>query len=172
MIFDRDMLLRLADKALIVSRNAAKRSPTIANAMRVSYTKTAGQVNINIKIPFYWAKWYVYGRPAVTAKPGKKLVWFKDRREDPRIKGGYPARRRSDVRKLTEKEFYMYLSQRKIHKADRVGPWPGDYFIPEIHMNWGLWAKEQLRGAVREEIRRIFRPLRSIKFVDLPTPGL
>lgn len=164
------MLINLSDKALTVSRIAARRSSTISNSMKVRYSKEANQISINVEVPIYWARWYHYGRGPVHAKPGKVLVWFKNPKQDPRISGGYPARKRSDVRRLNKREFYEYLYQdpRPIYVRESVGPWKGDRFIPRAYAKWLPWAKETIKEKTISEIVRIFKPLRSIKKIDIP----
>jgi hypothetical protein len=55
-------------------------------------------------IPHYWAVYYHDGRGPVQPVSARKLVFFNNPDDDPRLEGGYPVRV-SDIRKLTKEEY-------------------------------------------------------------------
>ena len=74
-----------------------------------------------LNVPHYWAIWFHDGRGAIRSRPGKKLVWFRVPKEDPRLAGGRP-KNLSDVKRLTRSQFQQAL--RRNRDAIRRGPAP------------------------------------------------
>lgn len=57
-------------------------------------------------IPHYWALYIHDGhRGPIRPYRAQYLVWFRDPRDDPRLRDGYPIRE-TDVKRLTKDEFY------------------------------------------------------------------
>lgn len=95
------------------------------NLMVLDFGKTA------VETPYYWAVYYHDGRGAIRARPGHKLVYFKNIADDPRVSSGnYPVRE-SDVKSLTKSQFYRFLRDpsKGMVVADSVGPTAGDPFF-------------------------------------------
>ena len=61
-----------------------------------------------LNVPHFWAVHYHDGRGPVRARPGHKLVWFRDPDEDPRLKGGRPIKK-ANVKRLTRAQFQRAL---------------------------------------------------------------
>jgi hypothetical protein len=82
-------------------------------------------------IPHYWAIWYHDGRGSVSPVNARKLVFFDDPNDDPRIKGGRPVRE-SQVRRLTADQYREGLKRNReraaqgrrpfMYVVDSVGP--------------------------------------------------
>lgn len=103
---------------------AACQSKTLRAAIRVVPQEDGFVLNV----PHYWAVFYHDGRGPVVAAPGKKLVYYKNPADDPRIAGGYPVRL-SQVRRLSKAEFYRDLRAGKLVVVDSVGPAPPHEFM-------------------------------------------
>lgn len=56
-------------------------------------------------IPHYWAIWYHDGRGAVHPRSARKLVFFDNPHDDPRLKGGRRPVTESQVRRLTRRQY-------------------------------------------------------------------
>jgi len=111
------MVLKSTDKRRIIRRilNEARRraraaapSKTIKRAMQL---KIDSDIQGRIHIPQYWAVWYHDGRGPIRAK-GRKLVFFANPKDDPRLAGGHPVTRGS-VKHLTEKQYTAGLKRNK-----------------------------------------------------------
>lgn len=81
-------------------------------------------------IPHYWAIWYHDGRGSVSPVNARKLVFFDDPSNDPRIKNGRPVTE-SQVRRLTKAQYDEGLKQNRLrppgsrpfmYVVDSVGP--------------------------------------------------
>lgn len=121
-----DRLVDLTAEPIANAARSACQSRTLRQALRVERTP-AGFV---LHVPHYWAQWFHNGRGVVHAAPGKKLVFYKNPADDPRIAGGYPVRLR-DVRRLTKSEFYRDLRAGKLIVTESVGPAPAHEFMGE-----------------------------------------
>lgn len=94
-------------------------SKTLANGME---RKIISDKSGKLVIPYYWAVYLDRGRRNKTKASGA-YVWFKNPRDDPRFKNGYPPKKRSDVRNLTSEEWEDIRD--RILKARREGVEPG-----------------------------------------------
>ena len=75
-----------------------------------------------LNVPFYWATWYHNGRGGIEKGPNDGfLVYYKDPKQDPRIKSGYPVRR-SDVKRLSPYRFKQDRRAGKLIVRKSVGP--------------------------------------------------
>lgn len=154
-VVDRLTLLT-ADPIANIAR-AGCQSKTLRQALRVLKTDDGFVLNV----PHYWAQWFHDGRGPVTARPGKKLVFYKNPADDPRIQGGYPVRL-SDVRRLTKTEFYRDLKAGKLIVAERVGPQGPNEFMGDAMTVRAAQIVEQasadvLQQATRDALGDLFR---------------
>lgn len=127
--FTSRLRFQLASAARDSAAKAAK-SKTIANSLEVVKLPSGEFV---VESPFYWAVYYHDGRGAIRARPGHKLVYFRNPDDDPRIGGAarnYP-KKRSDIRRLTKAQFYRFLRDPNsgMIVRDSVGPSKGDPFF-------------------------------------------
>lgn len=138
---------------------AACQSRTLRQALRVERTADG----FRLTVPHYWAVFYAHGRGSITARPGKKLVYYRNPAEDPRLAGGYPVRL-SDVRRLTKGEFYRDLKAGRLIVTDRVGPAAPHEFMGDVltHRAANLVA-EQSAAALTQATRDALGPLFKIK---------
>ena len=65
-------------------------SSTLRAAIRLIVNES--EERADLFIPHYWAVYYHDGRGAFGPKTARKLVFFDDPNDDPRIKGGRPVR--------------------------------------------------------------------------------
>lgn len=75
-----------------------------------------------IQIPHYWALYVHDGRGTFAAPPGKYLVWFRNPKDDPRLRGGVTPVRAADLRHLQPSEFYHWLRENAIARAEGRDP--------------------------------------------------
>jgi len=80
-------------------------------------------------IPHYWAVYYHDGRGPVRPVNARKLVFFDDPRDDPRLRNGRPVRE-SEVQRLT-KEQYLEGLRRNADRAVR-GLRPFMYVVDSV----------------------------------------
>ena len=124
---------RLRQQLALAARDAARKaakSKTIANSLEVVRLPSGEFV---VESPFYWAVYYHDGRGPIHARPGHKLVYFRNPDDDPRIGGAsrnYP-KKRSDIKRLTKAQFYRFLRDPNSGMVvrDSVGPSKGDPFF-------------------------------------------
>lgn len=96
-----------------------------------------------VVFPQFWARYLHDGRGPIQARFGRKLVFFADPRDDPRIAPiprGYPTEP-SQARRLTEGEYRAGLERNRRRRlagqppymvvVDRVGPFEGYHWLDE-----------------------------------------
>lgn len=143
---------------LLETARAACTSRTLRDALRV----TRNENGLQITVPHYWAQWFHDGRGPVTARPGHKLVYYKNPSDDPRISGGYPVRL-SDVRRLTRAEFYRDLRAGKLIVAERVGPaGPNQFMGDNLTLAAGPRVAQASAQAASDLTRAALGPLLNI----------
>ena len=76
-------------------------------------------------IPGYWFQAYAEGRGPVSPQRVKKLVWFRDPRQDPRIDTSIPEYYRNDYTPLTDDQYaYALRLNREYYKSVKDShPW-------------------------------------------------
>lgn len=62
-----------------------------------------------VTVPYYWAHYVHDGRPPISLRPGEYLIFFPDKRDDPRTDGGenYPVRE-FQARTLSSADFQRF----------------------------------------------------------------
>lgn len=127
----------LRELGLAARRQARPRVPsaTLRKAMEVVVTRTAtvsaGRLSAGtpnaafVRIPHYWAIYLHDGTDSLLRAPtlrGKSVyVFFARRRDDPRIRGGYPVRA-SQARSLTRQEYQNGLLENARRRARKQPP--------------------------------------------------
>ena len=140
-------------------------SRTLREAMEVIIERKIRAVTGRVRIPHYWAIYYHAGRGPIRAKPGMKLVYFKNPEEDPRTQGGYPVRAR-DIRRLGTAEFYRYLKQGKIIAVESVGPAVGTYFFTRGMRTFTNGLRYRIRAAFEKWLLDSLRADKSLNVKD------
>lgn len=120
-MFDSKKILRrilqdLGDRELRLVRKSIG-SKTLRAAIRLIVDESKERADLFI--PHYWAVYYHDGRGAFGPDRARKLVFFDDPKDDPRIKGGRPVRE-SDVQRLTKDQYREGL-RRNQERAARGG---------------------------------------------------
>ena len=103
----RRKLLEIMAKAAVSRTKKFITSTTLRNALDYRLTLTRGL--ITLKIPHYWAVYVHNGFGPLGPKKKGYYIYFKDKRLDPRTKGGssYPVKP-SDRRSLTKGEYAKF----------------------------------------------------------------
>lgn len=119
-----------------------------------------------IQIPHYWALYVHNGRGPFSAPAGRYLVWFRNPKDDPRLRNGVTPVRASQLRHLTPSEYYHWLQvnaqARKegrdppmvVTRAVRKGTPPNRFFATDGGMRgFPQRAQEVVREDVLKHIR-------------------
>ncbi len=131
-------------------------STTLRNAIRLIITESEDRGDLFI--PHYWAIWYHDGRGSVSPVTARKLVFFDDPRDDPRIKGGRPVKE-SQVRRLTRAQYQEGLRRNRLrppgsrpfmYVVDSVGPSRPQPFFTQLAEG----AAERAAPVVEREFER------------------
>lgn len=122
-------------------------------------------LNLYFSVPYYWARYYHDGRGPIFAKPGRKLVYFRDPKNDPRIATGYP-KTRADIKPLTRQQFYdgvrMNKQMEKLNPdggpqqymliRDDVGPAMGEPFFKLGFAGFESIIKREIQAEMKASI--------------------
>jgi len=92
-------------------------SRTLRAAIRLIINES--EERADLFIPHYWAVYYHDGRGPVRPVNARKLVFFDDPRDDPRLRNGRPVRE-SEVQRLTREQYQEGL-RRNAERAARGG---------------------------------------------------
>lgn len=96
-------------------------SRTLREAMQLIVRENEGAADLFV--PHYWAVYYHDGRNGFAAGAGKKLVFFANKNDDPRLRGGrYPVRE-AQVRRLTRDQFFDGLEINRQRAERGLGPY-------------------------------------------------
>lgn len=94
------------------------RSNIRSSQLRQGLRRRGGGKSYNLYVPHYWAVYNHDGRRAVSPTSATILVWFKDKRKDPRLFNGRSPERLSQARRLTKGEFYKGLNENRRRIAE------------------------------------------------------
>jgi len=107
--------------------NTSTKIPSESIRLSMAIRYKAGELKGSLNVPYYWAEWYHNGRKAIYKGPSDGfLIYYKDPKQDPRIKNGYPVRA-SDVRRLSKGEFKRDRKAGKLIVTKSVGPTKRNY---------------------------------------------
>lgn len=158
-LFRARLALRLANQF----KDLAAKESRSRSISRTLQTVTLDFGKVAVESPYYWAVYYHDGRGAIRARPGHKLVYFKNPDLDPRIPNRrYPVRA-TDVRRLTKSQFYRFLRDPSsgMIVRDHVGPAAGDPFFTRAGRKFRRQARdvvgEPFSGYVRECLGDLLR---------------
>ncbi len=123
----RNILEDLGERELaLVKKSIGSKTLRAAITLIINESEERGA----LFIPHYWAIWYHDGRGSVSPVSARKLVFFDDPKDDPRIRNGRPVRE-SQVRRLTKKQYDEGLRRNRLrpkgarpfmYVVDSVGP--------------------------------------------------
>jgi len=112
----RKVLEEIGERELRLVRKSIG-SKTLRAAIRLIINES--EQRADLFIPHYWAVWYHDGRGSVSPVNARKLVFFDDPNDDPRLRNGRPVKE-TDVRRLTEEQYREGL-RRNRERAGRGG---------------------------------------------------
>lgn len=125
--------------------------------MRKSMRKIVTSRSVTIWSVYYWLRFANFGRGNVKARPdGPPLVFFKDPKDDPRIKQDYPRKRKQHIR-LTRRQFKRYLAQGKLIVTRKVGPATAMRFLEHGLQLARKRLPPELAERIRGDVRRLLR---------------
>lgn len=78
-----------------------------------------------VYVPHYWAEYVHDGRGSINLPPGQYMIFFPDKRDDPRTSGGtrYPTRQhQAKARRLTHGEFADFVRANRDRAAAGLPP--------------------------------------------------
>lgn len=77
-----------------------------------------------LNVPHFWAIYSHDGRRSFKhpLAPNKKLVWYENRQDDPRLKNGHSPVNESDIRRLTPGEYREGLRRNRIRRRNGQQP--------------------------------------------------
>lgn len=158
--FKRNLLLVLAE-ATRKRFVANTKSRTLRDAWAIRFDPAAPRsTRILVYVPHYWAWPYFLGRGPVTPVTAKKLVWFVDPQEDPRLQPQPPRRITQRKRlRLPKRRFRELIQQGKIVIRDRSAPAaPQRQFLGAVSR-----IPSELRPLIREEMLKFIRQLPAVQ---------
>ena len=120
-----------------------------------------------VYLPHYWAEYVHDGRDGISLPPGQYMIYFPDKRDDPRTAGGtrYPTRQaQAKARRLTRGEFRDFMRVNRDRAAaglppimvvaNRVGPVSAVPFFEVGLKPLMIEARQEIPGHLRVEVFR------------------
>ena len=95
-------------------------SQTLREAIRLIINES--EQRADLFIPHYWAIWYHDGHGRVYPRQARKLVFFDNPQNDPRLSGGRSPERASQVRRLTRDQYQEGLRRNQERAAQGRRP--------------------------------------------------
>jgi hypothetical protein len=169
-VIDTGRLIRRVLEAIGPSElERAKRavgSSTLRRAMRLIIDES--EARATLFVPQYWAVFYHDGHGVISPRRARKLVFFDNPNDDPRLFGGKSPERARDLRRLTEAQYREGLRRNRERQAagrrpfmyvvDRVGPSaPRPFFDDLAKGAANRGGPVILRAFERELLRQIER---------------
>lgn len=115
-------------------------SRTLRAALRLVIDESRNRAHLFI--PHYWAVYLHDGRDGFGPRSAKKLVFFDNPKDDPRIRGARAPERASQLRRLSRREYQKGLeinNERRrrgqrpyMYVVDSVGPATGSKFFDKL----------------------------------------
>lgn len=94
-------------------------SSTLRDAVELVVGEIEGEASLFV--PHYWAVYYHDGRAGFSAPVGRKLVFFADPEDDPRLESGFPVRA-TDLVRLSREQFEEGLAINAERRASGRDP--------------------------------------------------
>lgn len=159
---------RLAFRLGVVMRDRSRKESRSEAISRTLQVENLDFGKVAVETPYYWAVYYHDGRRGIRARPGHKLVYFRNIDQDPRVRGRNYPRRYSEVRRLTKDEFYRMRRDPSsgMIVRDSVGPAPGDPFFKRAGRGMPRKASEiaqrEFSGLVRSTLGDLLKASASL----------
>lgn len=123
-MFDTSRIIRRVLEAIgpreLERAKAAVGSTTLRRAMRLIIEES--EARANLFIPQYWAVFYHDGRGSISPVSARKLVFFDNPKDDPRLNGGVSPERAGALRRLTKAQYNEGLVQNQRRAAAKQRP--------------------------------------------------
>jgi hypothetical protein len=140
-------------------------SSTLRNALRLIIVES--EARANLFIPHYWAVFYHDGHGTILPRKARKLVFFDDPNDDPRLNSGESPERAADLRRLTEEQYREGLRRNRdraargerpfMYVVDSLGPRKPTPFFEQFRRGAAARSADTIRNAFQEELlRQIF----------------
>lgn len=129
--------------------------------LRRSFRYIVTKERVVIYSTYYWVRWVNDGRRAITAKPGKVLVFYVPSSSDPRITSDYP-RRPADVKQLQRGDSKVDVVFARSVKAAK-----GLRFIEEGIRRARRLVPNIFREKLRTDVRKLLRRGRNKLTINL-----
>lgn len=123
----RTILQDLGEQELALVRKSIG-SRTLRAAVRLIIDES--EQRASLFIPHYWAIWYHDGRGSISPVNARKLVFFDNHHDDPRLRGGKRPERESQVKRLTKEQYENGL--RINRERHRRGQRPFMYVVDSV----------------------------------------
>lgn len=69
--------------------------------------------SVRLRVSYYWSLYVHDGRRPFSMPPGRMMVWWRNPRDDPRLRRGITPRRLGQLRRLTKAQFAEALEERR-----------------------------------------------------------
>jgi hypothetical protein len=120
----------------------------LSKSFRVINTGISGVLIFSL---YFWVFFVNYGRKSVR---GKRMVWFKDPKDDPRVQSDY-ARKKDDERHLSTQEWQDAADNNQLITKFSVKGIPATHFIEQALEVARPKARGELRGLMAGEVRKM-----------------
>lgn len=162
--FLRTILKRIG---LIVQVRAIRRltSTTLRAALELHIHRDNTAV---VHLPHYWSLYVHDGRGPFSMPPGRFMVWYKDIKDDPRLRGGQTPARLSRVRSLrrvlSKRKFRADVAAGKVVFVERITKaTPGQFFFSNepggaqagVTEEINVTASFQFRQHVKSQLKKL-----------------
>ncbi len=152
----KKILMELGERELRLVKKSIG-SKTLRAAVRLIVDESKQRADLFI--PHYWAIYYHDGRGSVSPRSARKLVFFDNPNDDPRLAGGYPVRA-SQVQRLTREQYNEGLRRNQerarkggrpfMYVVDGVGPSKPKPFFKRLSQG----SAQRAEPIVRKEFER------------------
>lgn len=121
--FVLDVLRQIGEQGVALARTYLRDnggSATLQDILSfIAESKGVGRITV----PYFWAEYVHDGRGPIQAEPGRYIIFFPNKKDDPRTSGGtdYPLRPEL-ARSLTSDEFTGFLEENKQLRAASLPP--------------------------------------------------
>lgn len=142
-------------------------STTLKRAMQLLVNVSKQEARLYI--PHYWALYYHDGHGTITPKRARKLVFFDNPKDDPRLDNGKTPEREAQVGRLTKQQYQDGIKRNRkraargqrpfMYVVDSVGPTPGDPFFDRASGGASERADDFVERQLDKELGALAREL-------------
>lgn len=141
----REVLRAIGERELAEAR---RRVPSKQLRLAMQLIVEESKARARVFVPHYWAIYLHDGHDEINPRSARKLVFFDNPHDDPRVRGARRAERYSQERRLTKREYELGLQINR-ERAER-GQRPFMYVVSSTRAVGGKpWFDQMARGAAR-----------------------